>query len=198
MFPGVAVITGAAGTGMGAAIAKSFAQEGCKKIAITDMNNDLLEATRIAIAEKHADVRIVAVVGDISDENFVDTFFTRVVKELGRIDYCVNCAGIMGNNKNSTETSLADFDKINNVNYRGCWLSSRAELKQMLQQEPLPSHDGRSGERGSIVNIASQLGIVGRPNSRECPPDVRPGGQVLTSPSGVLCIQVGGNRHDAL
>jgi len=37
----------------------------------------------------------------------------------------------------------------------------------MLRQEVLPSHDGRPGERGSVVNIASQLGVVGRPNARE-------------------------------
>lgn len=37
----------------------------------------------------------------------------------------------------------------------------------MLTQEPLPSHDGRLGSRGAIVNIASQLGIVGRPGARE-------------------------------
>jgi hypothetical protein len=37
----------------------------------------------------------------------------------------------------------------------------------MLTQKPLPSHDGRPGERGSVVNIASQLGVVGRPNARE-------------------------------
>jgi len=70
----------------------------------------------------------------------------------------------MGNNQTSTETSLDDFDKINNVNYRGCWLSSRAELNAMMKQDPLPSHDShRPSQRGSIVNIASQLGIVGRP-----------------------------------
>lgn len=33
----------------------------------------------------------------------------------------------------------------------------------MLQQEPLPTHDGRPGNRGSICNIGSQLGIVSRP-----------------------------------
>lgn len=37
----------------------------------------------------------------------------------------------------------------------------------MLEQEPLPSHDGRPGNRGSIVNIASQLGLVGRPAARK-------------------------------
>jgi NAD(P)-dependent dehydrogenase (short-subunit alcohol dehydrogenase family) len=56
---------------------------------------------------------------------------------------------------------------INNVNYRGCWLSSRAAIQRMLKQDPLPTHDGRPGYRGSIVNIASQLGIVGRPAARK-------------------------------
>jgi hypothetical protein len=36
----------------------------------------------------------------------------------------------------------------------------------MLTQEPLPTHDGRPGTRGSVVNIASQLGVVGRPAAR--------------------------------
>lgn len=39
----------------------------------------------------------------------------------------------------------------------------------MLKQEPLPTHDGRRGNRGSVVNIASQLGIVGRPAARTYP-----------------------------
>ena len=39
----------------------------------------------------------------------------------------------------------------------------------MLKQEPLPTHDGRPGNRGSVVNIASQLGIVGRPAARTYP-----------------------------
>ena len=76
--------------------------------------------------------------------------------------------GVIGNNERSTSTSAYNFDLINNINYRGTWLSSRAELTQMLKQEPLPTHDGRLGNRGSIVNIASQLGVVSRPNAREC------------------------------
>jgi hypothetical protein len=45
--------------------------------------------------------------------------------------------GILSNNQRSDETSIADFDRINNVNYRGCWLTSRAEITQMLKQDPL-------------------------------------------------------------
>lgn len=76
-------------------------------------------------------------------------------------------AGVLSNNKRSHDTTLEEFDHINSINYRGCWLSSRAAITQMLTQEPLPSHDGRPGTRGSIVNIASQLGIVGRPAARK-------------------------------
>ena len=70
------------------------------------------------------------------------------------------------NYKRSHESTIEEFDLINNVNYRGCWLSSRAAIRQMLKQEPLPTHDDRPGSRGSIVNIASQLGVVGRPAAR--------------------------------
>lgn len=76
--------------------------------------------------------------------------------------------GVLSNNERSSETTLEEFDRINSINYRGCWLCSRAEITQMLKQEPLPTHDGRLGNRGSVVNIASQLGIVGRPAARGC------------------------------
>lgn len=118
-------------------------------------------------------------------EEDIERMVTETVGKWGRVDYAVNAAGtditlvigwkagmltvigVLGNNARSTETSAAQFDIISNINYRGCWLSSRAELAQMVKQEPLPSHDGRPGERGSVVNIASQLGVVGRPNARQ-------------------------------
>ncbi|KAK3115027.1 hypothetical protein LTR53_006067 [Teratosphaeriaceae sp. CCFEE 6253] len=59
--------------------------------------------------------------------------------------------GVLSNNERSDATTLAEFDRINGVNYRGCWLSSRAEITQMLGQAPLPTHDGRAGARGSVV-----------------------------------------------
>ena len=47
--------------------------------------------------------------------------------------------GIVGPAQPSHELSIEDFDEINRVNYKGCWLSSRAEITQMLRQEPLPT-----------------------------------------------------------
>ena len=100
--------------------------------------------------------------GDVSDESFVNSLLAEAAKAFRRVDYAVNCAGILGNDLRSTESSVGDFDKINRVNYRGTWLSSRAALSQMLKQEPLREHPE---QRGAVVNIASQLGVVARPGA---------------------------------
>jgi NAD(P)-dependent dehydrogenase (short-subunit alcohol dehydrogenase family) len=107
--------------------------------------------------------------GNIADDQFADQFVHEVVEEFGRVDYAVNCAGVIGKSMRSAETAIEEFDRVNNVNYRGCWLSSRAELRQMASQDGLPSHDpNRPSQRGAVVNVASQLGIVSRPGARRC------------------------------
>ncbi|KAL0932477.1 short-chain dehydrogenase reductase [Colletotrichum truncatum] len=161
-FPGVVFITGAGGTGIGAAVAKGFARSGCSRIAITDLNKKSLASTRDAILEANPKADVLSRDGDISDENFVNQLVGDVAKKFSRIDYSVSCAGILGKSLRSHETSTAAFDLITNVNYRGSWLVSRAVLGHMLKQKPLEEH---GGQRGSIVNIASQLGIVARPSA---------------------------------
>ncbi|KAL7943879.1 oxidoreductase [Trichoderma barbatum] len=171
-FPGVAVVTGAGGHGIGAATAQAFAIAGCTKIGITDIDEPGLLETQRSINKVHPGVRVFARAGDIADEAFVESFMDGVQQEFGRIDYAVNCAGILSAPLRSTELSAEEFDRINHVNYRGCWLSSRAELKRMVKQDPIhamepnpykpDSDSNRPSDRGAIVNIASQLGIVGR------------------------------------
>ncbi|GIZ43444.1 hypothetical protein CKM354_000667200 [Cercospora kikuchii] len=168
LFPGVALVTGAA-SGIGQATAISFVREGCRKLVIADLNATGLEETA-RLMQDLVDANTLSLIIkplDISQEAEIDTLFKTVERDFGRIDYAANCAGVLSQPQTSHETSAADFDKINGINYRGCWLTSRAEIRMMLRQEPLPSHDGRPGNRGSIVNIASQLGIVGRPAARK-------------------------------
>jgi len=119
----------------------------------------------MSIATSNPHVQLHAVAGDISSEKFVNAFVEEVVHKFGRLDYAVNCAGILGSNRPSAEETVEGFDRVNDVNYRGLWLCSRAEIRVILKQEGLESHDGDGvrGQRGSVVNIASQLGIVGRP-----------------------------------
>lgn len=111
------------------------------------------------------EVQIESINVDVMHEETITHMVKTIVDRWGRIDYAVNAAGVLGNNQRSTDTSTQQFDDINGINYRGAWLCSRAELAQMLKQEPLPSHDSRPGNRGSVVNIASQLGIVSRSNA---------------------------------
>ncbi|KAF7553161.1 hypothetical protein G7Z17_g3824 [Cylindrodendrum hubeiense] len=161
-LPGVALVTGAGGTGIGAAIAKAFARSGCSRLTITDINETTLAQTRDAILDINPKAQVLTHLGDISDEDFVSSMTSDVANKFSRLDYAVNCAGILGESLRSTETSTAAFDLITRVNYRGSWLCSRAALAQMLKQEPLEEHPE---QRGAVVNIASQLGIVARPGA---------------------------------
>jgi NAD(P)-dependent dehydrogenase (short-subunit alcohol dehydrogenase family) len=88
-----------------------------------------------------------------------------IFNKFSRLDYAVNCAGILGGDMiKAVEMSTEAFDRLNNINYKGSWLSCRAQLRNMLKQEPLQDHPK---QRGSIVNIASQLGVVARPGAGE-------------------------------
>lgn len=132
------------------------------------MNETTLEQTKNALAAAYPHTQLLIHSGNVADDQFADSFINKVVQYFGRVDYAVNCAGVLGQPLRSAETSLAEFDRLNNINYRGCWLSSRAQLRQMVKQDALPSHDSsRPSQRGAIVNVASQLGLVGRPNARK-------------------------------
>lgn len=116
--------------------------------------------------------------GNISDPKFIESLFQSIraapAPFSGRIDYAVNCAGVNGNGQPTTETSLEDFDRINSINYRGLWMCAKEELKIMVEQDIVPWSGGKTpaekevrGQRGAVVNIASQLGVVGRPAARK-------------------------------
>ena len=53
------------------------------------------------------------------------------------------------------------------TNFRGLWLFAREELNYMCTQDIGQTHDGRPGVRGSIVNIASNLALVAKPEVRK-------------------------------
>lgn len=145
-------------------MARSFVLAGCIRIAITDINASTLADTAQSISQINPEAEIIHSVGSVSDEAFVESFVNRTVERFGRVDYAVNCAGVLGDALRSSETPVSLFDRINDVNYKGSWMVSRAVLGQMVKQEFLPEHPG---QRGSIVNIASQLGLVGRPEAGE-------------------------------
>ncbi|KAL3494421.1 hypothetical protein BJX62DRAFT_39794 [Aspergillus germanicus] len=176
-FPGVAVVTGAA-RGIGAAIVTGFAESGCHRIAITDILETELAQLRKSLLTRFnpkndpEGLTILAVPGDITSEPFIESFFNTAKTKFSRIDYLVNVAGVGKPYRRSIEVDVQEFDFINNVNYRAAWLCSRAALRIMTAQEPFSSPSEGTNEdwtrppqRGSIVNIASQLGVVSRPGA---------------------------------
>lgn len=163
--------------GIGAAVAKGFARSGCSRIAITDINPKTLDQTKDAILRINPSAQVLIRPGDVADEKFIDAFNDEAFSEFKRLDYGVNCAGVLGGNViKAVDMSTDHFDRLNAINYKGSWLSCRAQLRNMLKQKPLDAHPK---QKGSIVNIASQLGIVARPGAGEY--FAVPSSQVITA-----------------
>lgn len=161
--PGYALVTGAA-SGIGRAVAKAFAKEGCAGIALLDLNLEALSAVRTKISSlstKPLKLEVYAV--DVSDEESVNQAVTSAAKAFGRIDYAVNAAGIAMKHEGGTAfVKTQDWQRIMDINLTGSFFVLRAAAQIMLQQEPiLSSIDGRPVQRGSIVNFSSIQGVVG-------------------------------------
>ncbi|KAJ0372481.1 hypothetical protein COL154_000209 [Colletotrichum chrysophilum] len=156
LFEGVAVVTGAA-SGIGRQVAVSFAREGCKRIALLDKDEEGLSETSRRCREANGDTRTFVIEIDNRNEDDVSAGMEYVTEEWGRIDYAVNCAGMFGPKAPSHLLTTAEFDEITTTNYRGTWLCSKAELSQMIKQEPLKTHDGRpaaySASKAAILSL---------------------------------------------
>lgn len=148
-------------------MARGFAKAGCSRFVLTDINPETLGGTCADVMEINPEAQVLAREGDVGRDSFVKTLAREISVNYGRIDYAVNCAGILGVGLRSAELPVPDFDEINRVNYRGTWLASRLAITQMLRQ---PRSATNPEMRGAIVNVASQLGIVARPGEVSCAP----------------------------
>lgn len=95
---------------------------------------------------------------DVSSEESVEAFFSEAVKVFGRLDYACNVAGVLIPGS-SPDYSVTNFDKQFAINTRGMWLCQRAEIVQMLKQEPLKTSNSIFPARGAIANVASMAGL---------------------------------------
>ncbi len=134
-----AIVTGG-GSGIGKAIARSFAQEGAKVIIAARDVQKLTEAAR-GLAVDGATV--VPIPTDVTDETQVDSLFKRAIQLFERLDILVNNAGAIDGGP-LDEMSVDTWDKVIATNLRGPFLCTRSAMRIMKTQ---------SG--GRILNIGS-------------------------------------------
>jgi NAD(P)-dependent dehydrogenase (short-subunit alcohol dehydrogenase family) len=141
----VALITGAA-SGQGRAAATSFAAHGAS-IAVIDMNDEGAEET-VALVEKEGGAAI-AVHADVSVKDDCARMVDEAVAAFGRLDVLYNNAAVQMSGR-LVECTEEEWDRTIATNLNAVFWACRAALPVMLE-----------GERGSIINTASVLGLIG-------------------------------------
>jgi len=143
-----AIVTGA-GSGLGRATAELLAAEGAR-VAVLDIAED--NARSVAEAITAAGGTAQAFRSDVSNLDDCLATVDAVAAALGRPQVLVNSAGILGSARSEEETA-EQWRRILSVNLDGTFYMCRATLPHLL--------DGG----GTIVNIASNAGIMGQPFS---------------------------------
>ena len=138
-----AVVTGAA-QGVGLVTAALLGRRGYEVI-LTDLQP--LDDQLAKLTGEGLTVR--GLVGDVSSQAFADELAALVAKTYGAVDVLVNNAGISLISP-AEETSLAQWQRVMNINLQGPFLLSQALGRQMLARGS-----------GSIVNVASVAGLGG-------------------------------------
>lgn len=138
----VAVVIGAT-SGIGAGIAKKYADEGAQTIiAAPGFAREGGEIVVKAITSKGGSAEFV--ISDVTDEDSVAALFKEVKTKYGRIDIMNFNSGVQDVVKPFHEQSLKEWDHVVNVNSRGCFLSMKHVLPYMMEQK-----------HGSIINTGS-------------------------------------------
>ena len=145
----VAFISGGA-RGMGAVEARLFAQEGAK-VAIGDVLEDEGRQVEAEINETGGQAMFVR--RDVTSESAWQRAISTAVSRFGRLDILINNAGIGGPGR-VQDTSLEEWERVMAVNAKGVFLGTKAVIPEM-----------RKTGGGSIINISSQLGLVGTDHS---------------------------------
>jgi glucose 1-dehydrogenase len=151
----VAVVTGGS-SGIGRAIAVSFAAEGAA-VFIADIREDPLEGgepTAELISRAGATASFMKT--DVGRWEEVDALIAATVERHGRLDVMVNNAMTYSGTA-LLQTEPAQWEEVMRVNLTGMFYGCKRAVQQMITQEP------RDEVRGRLINLGSQQGIVTSP-----------------------------------
>ena len=135
-----AIITGAAGNGLGSGMAKALLSAGAS-LAIIDISPSLAESVELG--------KVCGIHGDISTAEGRKNAFNKALATLGGVDIFVNCAGIQRRSP-SEDFSAEDWNAVLEIN-----LTATFDFCQMAGREMLKQGCGK------IINVASMLSFFG-------------------------------------
>ena len=135
----VVVVTAAAGTGIGSAVARRCAEEGAR-VVISDWHERRLAKTA-------AELGTHAIPCDVTDEEQVQALIDGTVAEFGRLDVMINNAGL-GGTSSILDMTDDEWSRVLDVTLTGTMRCTRAALRHLVTQ----------GTGGAVVNNASVVG----------------------------------------
>lgn len=144
----MAAVTGA-GRGIGKAITERILGEGAS-VGLVEFDKEILHTTARQLKKRYGS-KLLPLLGDASDPAFAESAVRQVVQKFGSIHVLVNNVGI-GTPKPTVDLSVEEWDGIIKVNLRSTFIWSKFFAREVLA--------GKKG--GVIVNVASNLGIIGR------------------------------------
>jgi 3-oxoacyl-[acyl-carrier protein] reductase len=140
----VAIVTGG-GSGMGAAIAETYAREGAH-VAVVDVDG----AAAAKVARKIGNTAI-AIKCDVTKRSDIDAAVLETASAFGGLNVLVNNAGVAHVNKPVLDIDEKEFDRVFAVNVKGLFMFTQAVVPLM------------KGKGGVIINIGSTAGLRPRP-----------------------------------
>ena len=147
----VAIVTGAT-SGIGHAITMRFAQEGADMVVVYNRSP---RASEVVEEVKNLGRKAIAVKADVANFSEVEQMVQQAVAEFGKVDILVNNAGTGSARALLPEITEEEWDRVINVNLKGCFLCTLLVARQMIKQK-------RSGKIINISSIAADTTYAGQ------------------------------------
>lgn len=144
----VVVVTGG-GQGIGACIARAYAEEGAH-VVIAELDEEAGKENEAFIHQKHQ--KCIFIPTDVSKEESIHTLFSQIAHLYEKVDIVINNAGVSSGGSLFTR-SIDEWNRVLGINLTGPYLCARSAVPLM----------GKQG--GSIINIGSTRALMSEPHT---------------------------------